>query len=75
MSIEPKPELVAELTRIANRSGRSVQELANEVFEEYVEYDHWFSEKVAAGRNQMARGESLSHEEVGQRMTRLFTAA
>ena len=75
MSITTTPELEAQLVQIAQRTGRTVQDVANEMLEEGIKYDRWFADKVATGRNQLARGEFLTHEEVGQRIERLFPAA
>jgi predicted transcriptional regulator len=37
-------------------------------------YNRWFKEQVQVGLDQIERGEIVSHEEVGERVERLFRA-
>ena len=72
MTIHPTPELEAKLTEIARRTGRDVNAIAQEALEQYIDHYGWFSGKVAEGLTALERGEVLTHEEVGQRIERLF---
>ena len=72
MTIHPTPDLEAKLTEIVRRTGRDVNAIAQEALEQYVDHNEWFSAKVAEGAAALERGEFVSHEEVGQRIERLF---
>lgn len=72
MTIHPTPDLEAKLTEIARRTGRDVNAIAQEALEQYVDHDRWFSAKIAEGAAAHDRGEFITHEEVGQRIERLF---
>jgi predicted transcriptional regulator len=51
---------------------RDVNTIAQDALEQYVDHDHWFSRKVAEGLATLDRGESVLHEDVQQRIERLF---
>jgi predicted transcriptional regulator len=40
--------------------------------EHYLDHDVWFRQKVKASLDQLDRGEFLSHEEVGERLGKMF---
>jgi predicted transcriptional regulator len=70
MEVTLTAELQAKLTRIAQERGTNPQELAREAIERLVEYDDWFVREVEKGLAQIERGETLSHEEVGARLSK-----
>jgi predicted transcriptional regulator len=70
MEVHLPPELQAKVERAAaeNNSGAEVKQLV----EHYLEHDAWFRQQVKKGLDQLDRGESLSHEEVGARIDQMF---
>jgi len=45
----------------------------SEAIERFVNYDEWFVNEVEMGLEQIARGEVLSHEQVGARVGKLLS--
>lgn len=72
MEVHLTPEQEARLTELAARHGRSVDEIVHEAILRYAEEDAHFVEAVMRGLASLDRSESLSHEEVGKRIDRLF---
>jgi predicted transcriptional regulator len=72
MEIHLTPEQEAELRELAIRKGRNADELAQEVLGFYLEHEARFSAAIKLGMDSLDRGESISHEEVGARIDRLF---
>ncbi|PYR62669.1 MAG: hypothetical protein DMF87_03515 [Acidobacteria bacterium] len=70
MEVTLSAELQAKLARIAQERGTNPQELAREAIERLVDYDDWFVREVEKGLAQIERGETLSHEEVGARLSK-----
>ena len=42
--------------------------------EQHLDYDAWFRQKVNKGLEQLDAGQYLTHDEVGQRIAKLFPA-
>jgi len=72
MSIHLRPDQETQLHEIAARSGRDPDQLAEEAIDDLIEYDAWYRAQVAEGLSQLDRGELVTHEDVGARLTRLF---
>lgn len=72
MEVHLTAEQEARLAELAARGGRSVDEIVHEAILRYVEDEAHFVEAVMQGLASLDRGESLSHEEVGRRIDRLF---
>ena len=72
MKVHLTPEQEARLTELAARDGRSVDEIVHEAIRRYVEDEAHFVEAVMKGLASLDRGESISQEEVGKRIDRLF---
>lgn len=72
MEVHLTPEQEARLTELAVRDGRSVDAIVHEAILRYVEDEAHFVEAVRKGLASLDRGESLSHDEVGRRIDRLF---
>ena len=70
MEVTLSAELQAKLARIAQERGTNPQELAREAIERLIDYDDWFVREVEKGLAQVDRGETLSHEEVGARLSK-----
>ena len=71
MELRLSPDKEALLSRLAQERGAEAQDLAQRVLEGYLEEELRFAEAVLAGEAALARGESLTHEEMGLRMARL----
>jgi predicted transcriptional regulator len=68
MEVNLNPDVQSKLARLAAESGRDAEALAREAIERFVDYDEWFVNEVEKGLEQVARGEVLTHEEVGARL-------
>jgi predicted transcriptional regulator len=70
MEVTLKPEVESKLLRLAAGRRRDAEALAREAIERFVNYDEWFVNEVEKGLAQIARGETLTHAEVGARLER-----
>jgi len=73
MEVPLSPDVQAKLARLAAERGRDPEALAREAIERFVDYDEWFVKEVEKGLAQIARGEVLTHEEVGARLEKSLT--
>lgn len=73
MEVNLSAELKAKLARIAERRGISPEDAAREAIERLVDYDDWFVREVAKGLAQIEAGQTLTHDEVGERLSRHLT--
>ncbi|MGA3323740.1 MAG: hypothetical protein ABSF45_04655 [Terriglobia bacterium] len=65
-------DVQSKLERLAAERGLKAESLAREAIERFVNYDEWFMGEVEKGLEQIARGEVLSHEQVGSRLEELL---
>ena len=72
MVVHLSPEQEEELSKLAGRTGRSAEELAQAVIGYYLDHEARFVEAVKRGLDSRDRGDFVSHEEVGARIERLF---
>jgi len=74
MEVSLSPDVQAKLARLAAGRGKGPEALAREAIERLVDYDEWFvNNEVEKGLAQIARGEVLTHEEVGARPEKSLT--
>lgn len=73
MDISLGPDVQSKLERLAAERGRDAESLAREAIERFVDYDGWFIREVEKGLDQVARGEVLTHEQVGSRLEKLLS--
>jgi predicted transcriptional regulator len=66
------PELEAKLARSAAEQGRNPDELVRQVVARYFDEESRFIDAVSRGEKALLRGESLTHEQVGQRLERFL---
>ena len=71
MEVTLSPAVQSRLARLAAERGSDAEVLAREAIERFVDYDDWFANEVEKGLAQIARGEMLTHEEVGTRLQKL----
>lgn len=74
MEVDFSPETEAKLNRAAQENGSGSAEYVRQLVENYLDYDSWFRQKVNKGLAQLDAGQYLTHEEVGQRIAKLFPA-
>jgi predicted transcriptional regulator len=74
MQVHLTPEQDARLVELAAHDGRSPNQLVHEALDRFFEADADFVEAVLKGLASLDRGEGLTHEEVGERIDRLFQA-
>jgi predicted transcriptional regulator len=72
MEVTLNHDVQSKLARLAAERGRDAEALAREAIERFVDYDEWFVKEVEKGLEQIARGEVLTHEEVGARLEKLL---
>lgn len=72
MEIRLRPDLQAKLDRVAAENNRDVEEYVRQLVEHYVDHDAWFRQQVKRGLDQLDRGESLTHKEMGARIEQMF---
>ena len=73
MEVPLSRDVQSKLARLAAARGRDAEALAREAIERFVDYDEWFVREVEKGLAQIARGEVLTHEEVGARLEKSLT--
>jgi RHH-type transcriptional regulator, rel operon repressor / antitoxin RelB len=72
MEVILSPEQEAQLRRIAQRTGRNAEELAQQAIGQLLESEEQFVQAVEKGLASLDRGESISHQEVGRRIESLL---
>jgi predicted transcriptional regulator len=72
MEVPLTPDQESALRQLASSTGRNPEELVQEAVDQLLDYDRWFKEQVRVGLEQMDRGEFVTHEEVGERVQKLF---
>jgi predicted transcriptional regulator len=66
------PELEAKLAQTAAQQGRNPDELVRQVMARYFDEESRFIDAVNRGERELLHGESLTHEQVGQRLERFL---
>ena len=74
MEVQLSPEQEAELSRIADQTGRSADELAREAVDRYLSEESRFHAGVQAGLDAADRGEFVPTSEVWARVERALKA-
>jgi len=72
MEVHFTPELQAKLESVAAENRRGADVYVQQLVESYVDHDAWFRQKVTASMGNLDRGDSLTHEEVGTRLQKMF---
>ena len=72
MEVHFTPELQAKLDSVAAEIPAGADQYVQQLVEHYLDHDVWFRQKVKASLDQLDRGEFLSHEEVGERLGKMF---
>jgi predicted transcriptional regulator len=74
MEVQLNPEQEAQLSRMADQSGRSTDELAREAVERYLVEETRFRAAVQAGLDAAERGDFVPTSEVWARVERVLKA-
>jgi predicted transcriptional regulator len=72
MEVTLTPEQESRLTKLAERDGKTPDEIARDAIDRYIGEDAEFVAAVAEGLAALNRGEFIAHEEVRRRIDRLF---
>jgi predicted transcriptional regulator len=72
MEVQFTPDLQARLAERAAQQGIKPNEVVEDVVARYFEEEDRFVEAVKRGEAALGRGESLTHEQVGQRLRRFL---
>ena len=72
MEVHLTPEQQDQLAELAAQRGRDADALAQEAISWYLAEEARFIKAVKLGGSALERGECLTHEQVGERLDRLF---
>jgi predicted transcriptional regulator len=72
MEVHLNPDLQTKLNRVAAENSSDPDGYVQQLVEHYLDHDAWFRQNVKKGLEQLDRGEYLTHEEVGERIERMF---
>ncbi len=72
MEVHLSAEKEARLREVATRTGKDAGQLVEEAVDRMLEYDVRFSAAVEEGRASARRGELLEHDDVVERIERMF---
>lgn len=72
MEVQFTPDLQARLSQRAAQKGINPNEVVLDVVARYFEEEDRFVEAVKRGEAALARGEFLTHEQVGERLRRFL---
>jgi len=72
MNLELPPELAAKLTRLAAKTGRTVDQVALDLLASTVDHDEWFRQEVEKGRVAAREGRLIDHDEVASRIDQRY---
>jgi predicted transcriptional regulator len=73
MKVTLSPEQRAKLARLAQERGTDAEALVREAIERLLNYDDWFVREVEKGLAQIDSGQTLTHDEIGARLSRHLT--
>lgn len=74
MELHVPPDLEAKLNRLAERAGRSAEQLALDLLATSVEHDEWFRLEVEKGRASARAGQLLDAAELVARIEKRYRA-
>jgi predicted transcriptional regulator len=69
MEVRFDPEVQAKLDRVA---AENTAEYVEQLVERYIDHDVWVRQKTLIGLSQLDRGDVLTHEDVGERLKKMF---
>jgi len=72
MEVRLTHEEQAQLAEVAERTGRNAEDVVRDAINSFLHRESAFIEAVEKGLASLDRGEHISHEDVGNRLKRLF---
>ncbi len=72
MEVQFGQDVEARLGRAASENHGRKEDYVRQLVESYLDHDEWFRRRVRCGIDQLDRGESITHAEMGERLERLF---
>ena len=72
MEVHLPQNLEAQLTELANKTGRGTDDLVQEAVARLLAHNEWFKQQVQVGIDQIARGEFIEEEEMDARVERML---
>ena len=72
MEVHFSPDLQMKLNRVAAENSSDPDGYVQQLVEHYLDHDAWFRQKAKKGLEQLDRGEYLTHQDVGERIERMF---
>jgi predicted transcriptional regulator len=72
MEVHFKPELQAEIDRVAAGAEGGADGYVQQLVERHLAHDVWFRQKVSEGIDQLDRGEFLTEEDMDLRIAKMF---
>ncbi len=72
MEVHFSPEKEARIHQFATRTGKDTAQVVEEAVDRMLEYEGHFIEAVEKGRAAARRGKLLEHDEVVERVERMF---
>lgn len=74
MEVHLSPDKEAMLRQLATRTGKDAAQVLEEAVDRLLEYDAHFLAAVEEGRAAARRGDLLEHDDVVERIERMFRA-
>jgi predicted transcriptional regulator len=72
MEVHFSADVQTKLNLVAAENSSDADGYVQQLVERYLDHDIWFRQRVTKGLEQLDRGEYLTHEEVGDRIERMF---
>jgi predicted transcriptional regulator len=72
MEVHFAPEVQARLEGVAAEIPSEADQYVQQLVERYLDHDIWFRQKVKGSLCRLENGEFLTHEEVGERLEKMF---
>jgi predicted transcriptional regulator len=72
MEVNLPQDQEAQLRELALKTGRSIDDHVQEAVARLLAHNEWFKQQVQVGIDQIARGEYITHEEMGERIERML---
>ncbi len=72
MEVHLSPDKEARLQQFASRAGKKAEQVVEEAVDRMLEYEERFIAAVEEGRASARRGNLLEHDEVRERIERIF---
>lgn len=68
MEVVLNPETEEKVKRLAASNESVPSDYVSQLVERYVDHDEWFRQEAQVGFRSLEAGESLTHEQVGERL-------